>query len=87
MKHTSGPLTCLHDGITLHFKVLSVRTLTTVGEVASNMAESIGLPEPSHYGIFQFGSDGGIHSNFSRDFDDISTRCEQIRVLCISWVH
>lgn len=64
-----------------------MRTLTTVGEVASRMAESIGLPEPSQYGIFQFGSDGGRHSNFSKDFNDISIRCEQIRVLCISWVH
>ncbi|XP_024389138.1 uncharacterized protein [Physcomitrium patens] len=39
-------------------RVRSMHTMTSSSEVSHDMAEEIGLPDPSQYGIFQSGTDG-----------------------------
>lgn len=39
-------------------QVRSMHTMTSSSEVSHDMAEEIGLPDPSQYGIFQSGTDG-----------------------------
>lgn len=43
-------------------KVMSVHSMTTAEEVTADVAKQIGLTEPTYYGIFQSGSDGGKFS-------------------------
>jgi len=40
-----------------------VHTMTTTSEISYEMAEELELPDPSQYGIFQSGTDGGRYWN------------------------
>ncbi|KAG0614807.1 hypothetical protein M758_6G204800 [Ceratodon purpureus] len=53
---TTLPVTVyLLDGTS---QVRSVHTMTTTSEISYALAEELGLPDPSQYGIFQSGTDG-----------------------------